>query len=242
MVTVQTLSERDSTRASPMQPLQQPWLRTAILCLMVFLSTGCLYTTEAAESIASTSAAREMEQGSVFFRQGSFAQAALRWTEAARIYEQNGQVREQSQALLNLAYALQREGQTKKAVVTLEVACELAVGRDAWVKDGCLESVLRKRKERERLGDPPRTAMILGRLGNAFLALDREAEAQRYLDEAVTIAKEEQKSMLVAVLQNDRANVLAAQDLRKEAIGAYMESNQLAKTAGHMELAVTAAD
>ena len=95
------------------------------------------------------SAEHEMEQGRLSFTQGSFPQAALHWMEAARIYEGEGKPLEQGQALTHVAYALQQEGQVRQSVTTLQAALKLS----------------------EEAGNRVQTAAILGRLGNAALAL-----------------------------------------------------------------------
>jgi CHAT domain-containing protein/tetratricopeptide (TPR) repeat protein len=165
-----------------------------------------------------SSAEQEMTQGRVFFTQGSFPQAALHWTEAARLYEQEGNSRGQSQALTHLAYALQQEGQVRGALTTLQAALKLS----------------------EQVGSRDQTAAILGRLGNAALALGQGDLALEHLTKAVSLARDEKDRELLATLLNDLGNALTSANQRIEAIDVYLESKSLANHTDQPALAVMA--
>jgi CHAT domain-containing protein len=159
-----------------------------------------------------------MARGKMRFRQGAFAQAAVHWMEAARTYEKEGKTTEQCQALINLAHALEQEGQIKKAMTTLQTALQLS----------------------EQSGSRIMTASILGRLGNASFALGKGDLALDHLTKALTIAREEKKTALTAVLLNDLGNVLASRNQFAEAIDVYTESKTLAERTDQRALAATA--
>lgn len=170
------------------------------------------------QATAPTEADREMEQGKARFQQGAFAQAALHWSEAARRYEEDGQIELQCGALVNLAHALHQEGQIKKAMVTLQAALALS----------------------EQVGNRALTASILGRLGNGAYALGKGNQAADHLAKALALAREENRPTLVAALLNDLGNVLTSRGQFAEAIDVYGESSRLANEANRPALAVTA--
>ena len=97
------------------------------------------------QQAAPASADQEMQRGAARFHQGAFAQAAVHWSNAVRLYEEDEKTEEQCRALINLAHALHQEGQIKKAMVALQAALNLS----------------------EQAGNRPLTDSILGRLGNA---------------------------------------------------------------------------
>ena len=81
---------------------------------------------------------------------------------------------------------------------------------------------------------------IHGRLGNVAFALGRSQEAENYLNSALKEARALEDSELVAVLLNDRGNILASQERYSEALGSFTESTVLAEAIEHHALAVTA--
>lgn len=163
-------------------------------------------------------AEQEMAQGRVFFTQGSFPQAAFHWMEAARLYELEGKSKEQSQALTQLAYAFQQEGQVREALTTLQAALKLS----------------------EQVGSRAQTAAILGRLGNAALALGQGDLAVEHLSKAMSLARDEKDTGLLAILLNDLGNALTSTNQRVEAIDVYVESKILASRTDQPALAVMA--
>ena len=167
---------------------------------------------------ASVTPAQEMRQGTTQFQQGAFAQAAAHWMNAARGYEESGQVKEQCQALINLAYALQQEGQIRRAQGSLQAALKLS----------------------EQMGDRGLTATIFGQLGNTFHVLGKDEPAAEHLTKALTLAREENKPALVAGVLNDLGNALTARQQFAEAIDVYAESRSLAIETKQSALAATA--
>jgi CHAT domain-containing protein len=159
-----------------------------------------------------------MREGRARFEQGGFAQAAVHWMAAARLYEERGQTKEQCQALINLSHALQKEGQIRRAQGTLQTALTLS----------------------ESMGNRVLTATILGQLGTTSHLLGKEEPATEHLTKALGLAREEQQPALVAGVLNDLGNTLVARRQFAEAIDVYTESRNLARDTNQAALAVTA--
>ena len=164
------------------------------------------------------SADQEMAQGKQWLAQGAFAQSAVHWAEAERLYNAEGNIRQQSRALTYLSYALLQEGQIWTAIEKLDDARTLS----------------------ERIDDRPQKAVILGQMGNAKYALGKKDEALKHLQEALLLARDEKNDSLEAVLLNDLGNALALAAQRIEAIDAFDKSRTLAHQTAQSALALTA--
>ncbi len=162
--------------------------------------------------------AQEMRQGTTQFQQRAFGQAAAHWMNAARGFEEIGQVKEQSQALINVAHALQQEGQIRRAQGTLQSALKLS----------------------EQAGERGLTATILAQLGNTFHLLGKDEPATEHLTKALTLAREVNRPVLVSGILNDLGNALTARRQFAEAIDVYAESRALAAESKQEALAATA--
>ncbi len=163
-------------------------------------------------------AVQQMEAGKAQMARGVFGQAAISWTEAAKLYEGEGKTKEQTEALLYVADALHQMGQYRKVITTLEVALRLAESQNLQA----------------------RRAVILNRLGNAHFSLGLEEQAASLLTTGLELARTQGLSSLTASLLNDLGNVYAAQRRNTEAIGAYTEGTVLAAGTNQPLLAVTA--
>lgn len=163
-------------------------------------------------------AVQQMEAGKAQMARGVFGQAAISWTEAAKLYESEGKAKEQTEALLYVADALHQMGQYRKVITTLEVALRLAESQNLQT----------------------RRAVILNRLGNAHFSLGLEEQAASLLTTGLELARAQGLSSLTASLLNDLGNVYAAQRRNTEAIGAYTEGTVLAAGTNQPLLAVTA--
>ena len=130
--------------------------------LIIFLILICTAHFSLAEN-PELSAPQLMEAGKAQLKRGSLGQAAISWTEAARTYEQQGQPKEQTEALILLADSLQQMGQYRRAITTLDTAYRIA--------------------QTEKL--QARSAVILDRLGNAHFALGLETQAASLLNSAL---------------------------------------------------------
>lgn len=160
-----------------------------------------------------------LQHGQAAYQRGSFPQAVLDWTEAARLYEQQGQLREQAQTLIQLSQSLQQVGRYREAAAALQLALGI---------------------EEEQGGDSARRALILGRLGNLGTVLGKDHEAETLLNEALGIARSVNDPQLIASLLNDFGTVLAGAGRSTEAARAYSESAELAGNVGHTLMRVTA--
>ena len=153
-----------------------------------------------AAAVTDTSpAARQMEQGLNSFQRGDFEQAALSWTEAARLYEAEQKPKEQSIALIHLAQAYQSLGQYRDALKNLDAALALA----------------------EKSGNRTQIALALGTIGDVYIATGPEDTALKYLNEGLRIARELNNQDLSATILNNLGNLLTSQKKYPEAIAAY---------------------
>ncbi len=189
-------------------PVRAALISTALLFVLAWAESPLFAqtATPGREGRVPTSSDQEMHQGKVRFQQGAFPQAAVHWMNAAHGYEGSGQVKEQCQALINVAHALQQEGQIRRAQGTLQAALRLS----------------------EQIGNRLLTATILGQLGTTSHVLGKEEPATEHLTKALTLAREEKKPALVAGLLNDLGNTLVARRQFAEAIDVYAESRSLA--------------
>src|SRR3989475_12083702 len=159
-----------------------------------------------------------MQEGLGSYQRGAFDEAAVSWTEAARMYEQAGKLNEQSDALIFLTQAYQSMGHYIKALQSLQAASALV----------------------ERTGDRSKMARIKGIAGTLYLASGQPEDASRSLNEGLQLAKETGNTGLAAVILNDKGNLLASQKKYEEALAAYTESISLAQATENHALAVQA--
>lgn len=160
-----------------------------------------------------------LQHGQVAYQRGSFPQAVLDWTEAARLYEQQGQLRKQAQTLIQLSQALQRVGRYRESGTALRLALKV-------VEQQADDSALR--------------AAILGRLGSLGALVGQDEEAVASLTEALGIARSAKDPLLTASLLNDFGTVLVGAGRYTEALGPYSESAELAGTVGQTLMRITA--
>jgi CHAT domain-containing protein/uncharacterized protein HemY len=194
--------------------------KSAMRLVVAFIGFFVMVTPYASGSTAAPSSSPDvlMEQGMQAFQRGAFDQALGIWKETSRLYERHGQVKEQSQALMQAAQAAQALGQFRPAFQHLELALTLA----------------------QQIGDPVWLATILDSLGRAYLATRQMDAAAFYLDQALTMARAQGSPILNAAVLNDVGILRAAQSEYQEALAAYRESATLAQDAGQPALAVRA--
>jgi CHAT domain-containing protein len=159
-----------------------------------------------------------MADGMSAFQRGASEQAAISWGEAARLYEQAGNLPGQLDALNLLSQAYQGVGQYKQAFQALEYGLAMAV----------------------QSGDRPRSAVLQAGLGNAYLAVGKMDAASEYLTQALGLAGELKNDALSAAVLNSQGNLWATQKKYAEAREAYTKSSALAKAAGDGTLAASA--
>ena len=92
----------------------------------------------------------------------------------------------------------------------------------------------------EKSEDKTLIATVLGSLGNAYIATGPEDESYRYLNEGLTMARDQGDSRLSADILNNLGNLLTLQERYSEALGAYLESKTLADKTDNYALATTA--
>ncbi|MGH8614238.1 MAG: CHAT domain-containing protein [Gammaproteobacteria bacterium] len=119
-----------------------------------------------------------MVEGATAYRQGSLDIALAQWLEAAREYRARGQGSREIEALMQVAGAQQALGRYREAAVTLERGLSIANAEKP----------------------PARLAAVLGALGQAYLLLGDEAQAERYLRQGVLRARGGEKKTLAANL------------------------------------------
>ena len=177
--------------------------------LVLGLLLTCIGDLSAAISAAEVSPADQLAvQGLQSFQRGEFEQAVLSFTEASRLYESEGKLSRQSDALIQLSQAYQALGQYKEASKNLEFALTLA----------------------EKAGDRTQMALARATLGNLYIATGPADVAEKYLNEGLRIAREVNNHDLSAIILNNLGNLLTAQKKYPEAVAAYTESASLAKS------------
>jgi len=159
-----------------------------------------------------------MEQGLQSFQRGAFEQAVLTWLEAARLYEQGGKPKEESEALTHLSQAYEALGLYNKAMKSLELA-------------------LARAKES---GDQAQIATVLGSLGNASIVMGQTEQAHQALTDALAMARTLENLDLTAGVLNNLGNLLTVQKKYREAVAAYTESAALAGKTDNNFMAVRA--
>ena len=115
----------------------------------------------------SLSAESLMEQGTVSFRNGAFAEAISSWSEAARLFEERVHTGKYSEALTKLSQAYQGSGQHQDALKAIEKALLLA----------------------QQGKDERQTAEALGLMGNILTSLGESEKGYPYLQEGLKMAR-----------------------------------------------------
>jgi len=156
-----------------------------------------------------------MSQGLASFQRGDFEHAVSLWVEAARLFEKNGAIGKQAEALIKLSRAYQAIGQYNQSLKDLESALLLA-----------------KKSE-----NPLRVASALGEMGNVYIAIGPIEKAEQYLNEGLLLAIEIGDSDLSAVILNNLGNLFASQKKYKEAVKAYMKARTLSGETDNRSLA-----
>src|SRR2546422_7472593 len=167
-----------------------------------------------AAAVATSGPAESMGRALKSYQRGAFEEAAAGWTEAARMYEQAGKPKEQSEALIFLAQAYRSMGHYTKALQSLQSASNLI----------------------ERAGDRSRLARIKGLAGALYLASGQPEDAARSLNEGLQLAREAGNTGLTAVILNDKGNWLASKKKHDEAIAQYTKTLSLAQATRNQPL------
>ncbi len=187
--------------------------------LLLILATGFVLA-KASGTVAAREPAPDtlMTQGLHAYQRGSFDQALADWKQAANLYERDGRVKEQSQALAQAAQASESLGQVNQALQQLELALTLA----------------------QQTGDRARIAAVMEHLGRTYLAARKPDAAVQYLTQALAIAQADEDRRLVAAIHNDLGIAHIAQQHDADALAAFVTSAQEAQEAGDRPLTVRA--
>jgi CHAT domain-containing protein/Tfp pilus assembly protein PilF len=176
-----------------------------VLVLLALSITGILSITgvvDAAEPAANTLVERAQDA----FRRGALEDAAMAWTEAARLYERQGDAARRQSALTRLGRLQSALGRYIEAAATLKTALQIA----------------------ESSGDQARAAAIAAELGNVYIAVGPPETAEANLKRALDVARRLPDQTLTATILNDLGNLKASQGKQDEAVTAYQESIMLA--------------
>jgi CHAT domain-containing protein len=213
---LRTLSHRDS-RALP------AWL--AGIATFTFIAAPIQLILFFSVSAPLTSIAQELQSADVLMKlgrsaygQGAFTQALHYWTEAARRFEQDGNLPGHIKAQVNLSQALYQTGHYREAGSILTGAGT----RAAEIGDGFL------------------IATIKGRLGVVLFALGENEEALKVTEEGLALARTLNHVALAATLLNDKGNIESADKNFSAAVAEYKESSILAKASNQQTLAAIA--
>jgi CHAT domain-containing protein len=191
------------------------------LVLLFILATGLILV-----QVSGTVSALEptpdtfMEQGLQAYQRGAFDQALAAWKQAADLYERDGKIDKQSQALAQAAQASESLGQVSQALQQLEMALTLV----------------------QQTGNRTRIAVVMESLGRTYLAARKPDAAMHYLTQALAIAQADEfpdtDRRLIATIHNDLGIVHVAQQHDADALAAFAASAQEAQAAGDRPLTV----
>ncbi len=151
-----------------------------------------------------------MQRGHVALQQGALEDALVSWKEAARLYEEAGNLTGQLQALTKSAHAARAMGHVNQAFQQQELALQLA----------------------QQVNDPKWTSLTLAELGKTYMVNHQYDAALQYLTQAADIAETHNIRKFSAALQNDLGIVHASQGQLSEATTAFQKSAQLAHEEG----------
>lgn len=158
--------------------------------------------TAASETTRPTEAAQAeewMRAGAAAFQRGHFDDAAIGWTQAARLYEELGEAQKQNEVLIHLADAYRLLGHHRRALASLRQALISA----------------------EKLEDDVQVAAIWNGLGSVYLSLERVQEGEDYLHRALEKARARGETSLMAAISNNLGNLWAARHAYAKAVDAY---------------------
>ena len=175
-----------------------------IICLLCVCIVLPVHALEASRADA------KMERMMLFMQKGDFRQAIVNGTEAGTLYAQDGKIRDQVRALIYLSESYQSIGQYRKGIEDLKAALVLA----------------------EKTGDMAIKISVLGRLGNAFVLVNKLGEAENYLKEALALAGKEDYEGRASSL-NYLGNLYVLQKKYDEALAAFREGPALSGKTGN---------
>jgi CHAT domain-containing protein len=130
---------------------------------------------------------------------GDFQQAALNGIEAVRFYSEQGLTKEHTKAVILLSEAYQSLGQYRKALAELKAAAGLtADGEDLALR-----------------------AVVIGKLGNAYILVNMLDEAEATLTGAVDVAGKAKDPLVTASVLNTLGNLYSIRGRNNDAVRTY---------------------
>ena len=186
------------------------------LVFILLLGSGGLWFTNT--NAGAISPQTLMEEGSRYYQQGKFDQAARSWTQAAQVYENSGDHPNHIQALIYLSRALLDMGQNQRAQQLLRTAVQTA----------------------QENTQPRLMAQALSQLGTLHLNVGEPDSALEILQQGLKVSREIEDRPLMAAILNDLGNTHAVRRNDTEAIAAYTESSILADSLDVQPLSIRA--
>lgn len=178
--------------------------------LLALLLNGCSTThnTEQTASVKTLSApplqapAEYDQRGYSHWQTGHFPEAIKEWREALKLYQREGNLRQQCELLGRLSQAYIAVGQLESARRALETAQRLATS----------------------INDVNQMVLIQGQLGSLFTFLGNQELALQHLQKALQIAKSDADDQVTATIYNHLGNYYYSAENYPEAAVAYRKS------------------
>ncbi|MCC7206232.1 MAG: tetratricopeptide repeat protein [Anaerolineae bacterium] len=183
--------------------------------------------------------------GALHADQNRFEQAEEAFNEALRLADASGEVFRRARALLNLGAYNVRRGDLAKAQNLSEQALDLArkandsatvalaLGNlaDVFLKQHNPSYALRLLKEAapQALGHAQQAAYLLGRIGQAHLALNDPDQGRKYLMQAVRLAEQNNQPTQELLWSVMLADQLFREGTMEEALRSYRRAENLAE-------------
>ena len=184
------------------------FVRTSLLAVLLFFLPGTVSHVSGAAGPEGADANFALLKESL--RKGSFREAIVSGSEAARLYGEMWEVERRLQAMVMVASAHQSLGRYRQALSLLETGL----------------------KEADKYGDRRLRTLLRGELGEAYLLTESFSEAEKYLDEALDMAQAEGFLDLVAATANTRGNLRVILKRPQEAVADYEASLEAAESSG----------
>ena len=182
--------------------------------------------------------------GALHTNQGRYSEAEEAFNTALELAEQSGEAFRRARALLNLGAYFLRRGDLVRAQSILEESLDvarkagdpitvgLALGNlaDVFLKQHNPSYALRLLREAapQALTHPPQASYLLGRMGQAHLALNEPDQGRKYLGQAIRLAEQNnqpQQELIWSTLLGDQA---FREGQIEDAVRLYQRAQQLA--------------
>jgi CHAT domain-containing protein len=160
------------------------------------------YPTPAVYAVDPTNADTLSEEGRSLYDQGRFEGSAMAWIQAAEIFEQEGRVKEQTEALIYVGQSFYQVGQYLKAIILGRLGnVAFALGNNKAAKGFLTDGLGLARKLENHL----LTASLLNDLGNVEASKQHYSEATGLFAESANLAKNKGHQVLALTAQINAA-------------------------------------